>query len=626
MADEIRFQRGPEYRLPLLDNGEPAITTDTGRLFFGTPQGNVQLALKTELDTATNGLPGLTNRVTNVEKELEYRGINPETFGLDESATDNTQAMIDTFNFISVMQNGKGRIVFPAGKTFKFTQSLGSYNLSTIHIDLQGSTLDFSTLPTNVAYTFLSFAGTYGSTSVLTSDGVEGSKVIQTNTSGFAVGDMVRIYSNEIWDSQRTSSRYGEIGFVESIDSAVQLTLTTELNATYKTSFSATIQKLNPIRNIVIENGTILGAPSSDEHIGIEIKLGLDCVVSNMRFKGIGKRNIYLTDCLRSNVVNSHFEATRHATQAYGVSFTDATQDCTVYGCHFTDVRHSMTTNNNPSSSWGIARRIRFINNTVNDTADDLIGGVGDAIDTHAGCEDVLIMGNTVYSTNGNAINIEGRRAVIQNNIIRIKGNAGIYLRPYVDKPSSFIITGNDIRCGDDTGSADYGIRVYANIADVERIVIANNNVESAITPISVQGSPFRINQAAITSNIVKTTRSGAPINVSHIDNGTISGNTIYAISSGLLISESSLLAITGNSIRSVVTSGTPSGINLGNNTSGCSVTGNVMIVTGTFSSATGILLNTSATYNAVTGNVTQGYTTVITLSTGVGNIQANNI
>jgi hypothetical protein len=43
MADEIRFQRGPNSRLPLLDNGEPAVTTD-GDFFIGTPSGNVQFA------------------------------------------------------------------------------------------------------------------------------------------------------------------------------------------------------------------------------------------------------------------------------------------------------------------------------------------------------------------------------------------------------------------------------------------------------------------------------------------------------------------------------------------------------------------------------------------------------
>jgi hypothetical protein len=48
---EIRFQRGPESRLPLLDNGEPAITTDTKKLFFGTPSGNVELAKKEDVDT-----------------------------------------------------------------------------------------------------------------------------------------------------------------------------------------------------------------------------------------------------------------------------------------------------------------------------------------------------------------------------------------------------------------------------------------------------------------------------------------------------------------------------------------------------------------------------------------------
>lgn len=58
---EIRFQRGPESRMPLLDNGEPAITTDTNKLFFGTPSGNVELPKKSEVDAATKKINGIIN-------------------------------------------------------------------------------------------------------------------------------------------------------------------------------------------------------------------------------------------------------------------------------------------------------------------------------------------------------------------------------------------------------------------------------------------------------------------------------------------------------------------------------------------------------------------------------------
>jgi hypothetical protein len=66
MADEIRFPRGPESRLPLLDNGEPAITTDTGKLFFGTPSGNVEVAKKEDIN-------GVSQRVGTLETDIETK-------------------------------------------------------------------------------------------------------------------------------------------------------------------------------------------------------------------------------------------------------------------------------------------------------------------------------------------------------------------------------------------------------------------------------------------------------------------------------------------------------------------------------------------------------------------------
>jgi hypothetical protein len=66
MADEIRFQRGFESRLPLLDNGEPAITTDTNKLFFGTSSGNVEVAKKEDIN-------GVSQRVGTLETEIETK-------------------------------------------------------------------------------------------------------------------------------------------------------------------------------------------------------------------------------------------------------------------------------------------------------------------------------------------------------------------------------------------------------------------------------------------------------------------------------------------------------------------------------------------------------------------------
>jgi hypothetical protein len=47
---KIQLKRGLETELPTLSEGEPAFTTDTGKIFIGATSGNIQLAKKDDLD------------------------------------------------------------------------------------------------------------------------------------------------------------------------------------------------------------------------------------------------------------------------------------------------------------------------------------------------------------------------------------------------------------------------------------------------------------------------------------------------------------------------------------------------------------------------------------------------
>jgi parallel beta-helix repeat protein len=105
MADKIvlgdvRFKRGPESRFPQLADGEPAVTTDTGKLFFGTPSGNMELPKKEEVT-------GLSSRVGAIETGLSQHTANIGDLStlpawLQENLAFAIKAMYDSMTEINV--------------------------------------------------------------------------------------------------------------------------------------------------------------------------------------------------------------------------------------------------------------------------------------------------------------------------------------------------------------------------------------------------------------------------------------------------------------------------------------------------------------------------------------------
>jgi hypothetical protein len=68
---DIRFKRGPEVNLPSLEEGQPAFTKDTKRVFVGTDSGNIELVKQTDMVPVIEGLSenatDLQNRAVNVK-------------------------------------------------------------------------------------------------------------------------------------------------------------------------------------------------------------------------------------------------------------------------------------------------------------------------------------------------------------------------------------------------------------------------------------------------------------------------------------------------------------------------------------------------------------------------------
>ena len=518
------------------------------------------------------------------------------------------------------------RLVFPKG-VYRCASALGSFNVSDVEIDLGGSVLDFSSVGISPGVTFLEIAGTYSGTPVLlTSNAVEGQKVVAAPSASFAVGDVVRLYSTSIYDPARTASKFGELNSIETIPGGASVTVTADLAGTYNTAAAGAIQKLTPCYRVTIHNGKLQGPAGNDSHIGIRIVLGVDVRIQNVRSFDMDAIHVQLVDCMRTTVTGCHFEESNANTTGYGTSFVDASQDCQAVGNTYNNVRHSLSTNNS-ASGYGVVRRILFGHNVVTDSAEALGGGGGDAIDTHAACEDVTITGNIVNASSGGGINVEGRNCIITNNFVSNTQGNGITHQNYTGKIGESTITGNVVRLV----FGNYGIAVIPNAFKIDSATVSANNVRSPTVGIYMVGaSGLEFNNVAVSANSVVNTFGNTAVQIDFALGGAVSANAITAQAVGVQLTSCSGVSVTGNGITLQAASGTTGyGVRLQGTGETCVVTGNALRHTGGLTAAAAVsFVNTTITYSGCYANTGRGFTagTIFSVGTGTGNLAANNI
>lgn len=607
-------------------NLDSRIKADVGRVL--TEQERVVEVRVGRLDSFKS--PGETI-VEKSMNEFAGRGINPEWFGVSEENDDNYTAVRATIEHVANVLNGKGKIVFPAGKVIKLKSPLNTFNLSNIFIDLNGCTLDMSGVQTSNTGSAIQFSGTQETGVGLTNNATENTRQLNCATAGFKAGDMVKVYSNKVWDSTQTSTRIGEIAFVESVDSSAQMILTTPLCDSYNVADNASVAKINYISNVVIVNGTIIGASGNNEMRGIRFTRAMNCVVDNIRTIGFDVNHCQFMDCVNCVANKLFIEEANHTAMAYGVSFADACRDCICSNSTFTNVRHSLSTNNNVSISHGITRRILFIGNVVTDSSPALSGTGGDAVDTHAGAEDILIFNNDIFSSSGLGINVEANRAMIIGNRINSTGSVGIRFSPYCDlKPSSVTIANNQITEVGDSVGTDYGILVNLRTSDCANVIIADNEISSKNAAIRVSGTTDGklIRKGSILGNNCEVKTSGYGIQLDYAESVSIIGGSITAPNFGVGLTDVANSTVSGVPVKLVGTSNAGYGIRISGNSKYNAITGNAVKNAGAINtSSTGVKVDDTATYNGVFGNVTQGLAAgAVSIGSGAGNVQANNI
>jgi len=447
--------------------------------------------------------------------------------------------------------------------------------------------------------------------------------IVNVPTGTLAVGDFIRIASDEIFDDENTDSTVGEINVIDEITSGTALKTRITLQDNYLTSDNGYVSKITFKENIKIE-GIKVTRTAGTLNDCLRFELAKNVIIENADINANCSAAIRLFDSIDC-VVSDSFVTTGVNNTSYGVSVANAAQDIIIKGNNFYDCRHALSTNNSATTD-GIPRRITFTSNNVRYSSLNLSDGVSTAIDTHGAAEYIYITDNFCESATGSGINIECPTANVQNNIILNAGGSGIIARNESDRNGSIVISGNEIvNCANEGIELIQGTRgttaIYRNCVVADNKISNSGSVAIDIDMVSSDGSTI-----SVTGN---TCAEGNPkIRMENVVNFICSNNAVRNVTSGSAIEivGCSDGCVNGNSVF-FPSASTATGIELDD----CvDVIVNSNVASGDVTSGYGIFLADTSNHILIVGNNVREHgndgTGAIRLGSGADNTKASNL
>jgi parallel beta-helix repeat protein len=286
------------------------------------------------------------------------------------------------------------------------TIQAGTYSISSgliikSGVILTGSgspTLDCSNAPTG--FTCVTGSGTTGSKILLTADAAMGSlKISVSSTSGLSIGDLVFISSSEVWKGNSNSQPQGELRYISSINENT-IILTSSLEDSYLKANSASIQKISPIKDVIISGLKFVNTIQYKNLHGVYFDYGVNVRVTGCYFDLIEYTAIRLYSCIDSRVDHNSVWRTWKDGEGYGTSIAWACQDVVVENNDYHQCRHATMIGGGGTLS-GICRHITFQNNYAEDAVLLRSGSLvaSHLYDTHNSGEDINFIGNEATGT-----------------------------------------------------------------------------------------------------------------------------------------------------------------------------------------------------------------------------------
>lgn len=317
------------------------------------------------------------NWLNEVNKHV-YAEFNVKNYGAVGDGVTNDKVALDAAIDAAISSGQPAKVVFPTA-VYKVTSQIGSYTpTAPLILDFQGSTIDASTA--TIANSLLWFLGSLGTPVPLSANGNQNDGVVLVgNSSSFTPGQYVRIVSEGIWDSFNTNVKLGELNRIpkslinDQTISTNYLPLAIPLQDTYTVAQSATITPINMVPPVRVYNGKFIG-PAADQNncLGIRMQWVDSPQIIGCEFRAFDMASMYIRGCDKALVHGCSVYDCRPTGLGYGVEVVDYTNDTVISNCHFEDVRHSVSINNNTSTDYGVVRRVTFANNTVKCSANSL--------------------------------------------------------------------------------------------------------------------------------------------------------------------------------------------------------------------------------------------------------------
>lgn len=323
---------------------------------------------------------GASFKLSDAIRDLLESVVRAENFGAvgdgdgKGGGTDDAAALAAALSFSAL----SGKLIYlTPGKVYRCDTSLSYTGGGTVGF-VGGGTIDFTNLTdADTVINGITITGpAWGPAVALTANAVHPSRTVTVaDATGFATGQVIRIFSNKAWATDGPT--HSEFAIIDSV-SGNTITLNESLCGSYNTADAAAVQSvstaLRPVFDITIQGG------KAQKHTGLEINRAAFGRIKAAAFDCMDKA-VYVRNsifCFGEGIL-----ATGSDLEGYGYAFVDAgNQWCQWGDITGNNCRHVVST------GASIEKQISRDN-----TFGNIIGaGCRDAIfDTHSGCSDIVV-------------------------------------------------------------------------------------------------------------------------------------------------------------------------------------------------------------------------------------------